>query len=161
MSIAELVAQHLLDVYKGNNWTEVNIADTLKDVTLSEAIIVTEASPNTIAALVHHLAFWNSAMTARLKGTEMKIPEDNGYKTPDLKTEADWQRIKDDNMASAAELADIIGNIDEERLFQPIVPGRSSIYKNVQGTVEHIHYHLGQIVILKKLIRRQLRIDKK
>jgi hypothetical protein len=64
-------------------------------------------------------------------------------------------------MASAAELADIIGNIDEERLFQPIVPGHSSIYKNVQGTVEHIHYHLGQIVILKKLIRRQLRIDKK
>jgi uncharacterized damage-inducible protein DinB len=157
MNTAKLVAQHLLDVYKGNNWTEVNIADTLKDVTLSEAIIVTEASSNTIAALVHHLAFWNRAMTARLKGLEMKIPEDNGYCTPELKTEADWQRIRNDNLASATERAETISNIDKERLFQPIVPGRSSIYKNVQGMVEHIHYHLGQIVILKKLIRRQLR----
>jgi hypothetical protein len=155
MNVAKLVAQHILDVYKGNNWTEVNVNDTLNDVTLSEAITVTDASTNTIAALVHHLAFWNKAMTARLKGIDMEIPSDNGFKTTELKTEADWQKLKENNLISAEELADTVGKIDDERLFQPIVPGRSSIYKNAQGSVEHMHYHLGQIVILKQLIRNR------
>lgn len=153
MKVAGYIAQHILDVYQGGNWAEVNVTDTLKDVTLAEANTVTAASVNTIATLVNHLTFWNRAMTARLNDIDMDIPETNGYDDPRLTTEADWQRLKDEHIKSAHEFADTVRSITEERLHQPIVPGRSSIYKNVQGSVEHIHYHLGQIVLLKKLIR--------
>lgn len=153
MNTSALIAQHLIDVHEGGNWTEVNVIETLKDVTLAEANTVTAASANTIATLVNHLMFWNKAMMARLQDIDMDIPDSNGYDDPQLQTEADWQRLKEEHMTSAHEFADTIRSITEERLHQPIVPGRSSIYKNVQGSVEHIHYHLGQIVILKKLIR--------
>ena len=26
-------------------------------------------------------------------------------------------------------------------------------YENIQGVIEHLHYHLGQIVVVKKIIR--------
>jgi hypothetical protein len=31
----------------------------------------------------------------------------------------------------------------------------ASIDKNLQGTIAHVHYHLGQIVLLKKLVCNQ------
>jgi uncharacterized damage-inducible protein DinB len=151
MEITALIAQHLLAVHTGNNWTDVNLSDTLADVTLDEALSVSAASPNTIAALVHHITYWNRHMIGRMKGVEAAIPAANGF---DLPVNFDWQQLKDDNIVSAHELAAAIREFDATRLEQPIMPGFSTAYKNLQGTVEHVHYHLGQIVIIKKLLRR-------
>ncbi len=153
MKITSLIAQHLLDVHEGNNWTDVNLVDTLSDVTKEEAITVTQASPNTMASLLHHITFWNRLMIERMKGIVVKIDEHNGYDVPHLQTEEDWLREKADNNLSSHELALAIDNFDEQKLLLPLIEGGSSAYKNLQGTVEHVHYHLGQIVILKKLIR--------
>jgi len=50
MNIAELIAEHLLDVYAGQNWTEVNLQFTLADISYEEASQLTPTSANTIAA---------------------------------------------------------------------------------------------------------------
>ena len=156
MNITSLIAQHLIDVHEGNNWTEVDMTTTLKDVTLQEAITRTPASPNTIASLLHHITFWNRVMVQRAQGTAVQINDANGYDHPPLNTEADWQNLKSDNIQSAHELATAIRQFDEAKLLEPILPNYSTAYKNLQGSVEHVHYHLGQIVILKKLIRNTM-----
>lgn len=153
MNIPFQIAQHLLQVTEGDNWTDVNIADTIKDVSVEEATHRTEASPNTIASLLHHLSYWNRVMIQRINGIKPEIPESNGYDVPILKTDQAWGNLKKDHFASAHELADAIRKVDEARLEEPILPEYSSVYKNLQGTVEHVHYHLGQIVIIKKLVR--------
>lgn len=153
MNIQELIAQHLIEVHEGGNWTEVDITTTLQDVTIEEAITRTPASPNTIASLLHHITFWNRVMVQRAKGIAVQVNDANGYDHPPLQTGADWQALKDDNIISAQELAAAIRQFDETKLLQPILPNYSTAYKNFQGSVEHVHYHLGQIVILKKLIR--------
>ena len=155
MKITSLIAQHLIDVHEGKNWTEVSIADVLEDVTVEEAITLTNASPNTIASLVHHITFWNRVMVERIKGANVNIDEHNGYNVPPLLTDNDWLREKVDNNISSHELALAIDSFEEANLTKPLLEGGSSAYKNLQGTVEHVHYHLGQIVILKKLIRSQ------
>ena len=153
MNIKELIAQHILDVHEGDNWTESNIKNALADVTLSEAITKTPASPNTIATLLHHLTYWNKIMVERINGVTSAIPETNGHEMIPLITEVDWEQLKADNSFSAHELASAIRNFDETKLLHPIIPGYSTVYKNLQGSSEHIHYHLGQIIILKNLIR--------
>lgn len=153
MNIQTQIAQHLLQVTEGDNWTDVNIADIIKDISVEEATHRTEASPNTIASLIHHLSYWNRIMIQRINGIKPDIPESNGFDVPHLRTDQDWGNLKADYFASVQELADAILKVDEARLEQPIVEGYSSVYKNLQGTVEHVHYHLGQIVILKKLVR--------
>ena len=152
MNITALIAQHVIDVHEGNNWTEVNIVNTLKDVTVQEATTLTKASPNTIASLLHHISFWNRVMVKRTQGIAVAVNEANGYDVPPL-TEETWLALKEDNLRSAQELADAVKAFDESKLMDPIIPNYSSAYKNLQGAVEHIHYHLGQVVILKKLAK--------
>ena len=156
MKITELIAQHLLDVHEGNNWTEVDIASTLDDITLYEATMHTQASPNTIASLLHHITFWNRVMVQRTQGRVVQVNDANGYDHLPLQTGEDWQHLKDDNIQSARELANAIRQFDETKLLEPILPNYSTAYKNLQGSVEHVYYHLGQIVILKKLIRNTI-----
>jgi hypothetical protein len=157
MLLAATIAQHVLDVHEGNNWTEVNLAHTLHDVTLAEAITQTAASPNTIAALVRHLTFWNRVLARRAQGLATEIGPANGFDGPLLRTEADWLAVRADLWQSAHELAAAIRQVPDTTLTEPILPGYSTTYKNLQGSVEHLHYHLGQLVVLKNLVRSAAR----
>jgi hypothetical protein len=156
MYLPDSIAQHVLDVHAGNNWTEVDLAHTLSDVTLAEATTLTPGSPNTIAALVRHLVFWNQVMARWASGQPTQVLDDNGFAGPDLATEADWHNLQAALWRSAEELAAAIRRVPVEQLAEPILPAYSSTYKNLQGAVEHLHYHLGQLVIIKNLVRSQL-----
>ena len=153
MKITELIAQHLTDVHNGDNWTEVNIEQTLADVSFEEAVVQTAASVNTIAMLLHHISFWNRAVSTRAAGKVPVIKADNGFAMAPIDSEKKWKVLQEDNIRSAAELATAIRLFDEKKLALPILPDHSSAYKNFQGQVEHVHYHLGQIVMIKKMIR--------
>jgi|SRR5205809_625301 len=152
MTITSLIADHIKQVYEGDNWTDVNITDTIKDISCQQAQQKTEASPNTIASLLHHLYFWNGMMLQRLKGYNPAVPAINGYDVAELKNDNDWDELKEQTHQSFIQLADAVKNFPEEKLYELSPTGKSSNYKNFQGIAEHAHYHLGQIVILKKLI---------
>lgn len=153
MNILTQISTHLLDAIEGENWTDVNMMDSLSDVTVREATLKTKASPNTIASLVNHLIYWNRVMIQRINGIRVNIPDINGSDVPNLASEEDWTNLKHELVASAHELSGAIKKVDEGRLSEPILPEHSSTYKSLHGIVEHLHYHLGQIVILKKLIK--------
>ncbi len=143
MKIASLIAQHLIDAHEGNNWTEVSVADVLKDLTLEEAIILTSASPNTIASLLQHITYWNRVMVQRIAGYNVTIDEHNGFDLPYLQTEDDWLQLQLDNNISSHELAVAMVRFDDAKLEEPLVDGGSSAYKNMQGAVEHVLLPFG------------------
>lgn len=153
MNISALIAQHIIDVHEGNNWTEVNLIATLEGISYEEASQVTAASVNTIAGLVQHLTFWNDVMIQRIAGHHVYIPDSNGYDNSPLADAESWQALVESCLASGRRLAATIAGIEVSRLEEPILTGASTAYKSLQGSVEHVHYHLGQIVILKQLIR--------
>jgi hypothetical protein len=50
----------------------------------------------------------------------------------------------------------MIEGFSDERLEEIFLEKRyGSIYRNLHGNMEHMHYHLGQIVLLKKMIREK------
>jgi uncharacterized damage-inducible protein DinB len=154
MKITSQIASHIMEVYEGDNWTDVGIADTIKDLTVEEATTVTPASANTIAAILYHLKFYNEVVFQRLNGVAPEINDANGFDWPGLNNENDWQQFKDAVHASFVQLADAAKNFPEERLNEATPNGGSSYYKNLHGICEHAHYHLGQIVLLRKLVRK-------
>lgn len=153
MKITELISQHIIEIQEGDNWTDVNIKDTLADVDYKEATTETAASRNTIAALVHHLSFYNDVVRQRLSGNIPVIGESNGFDVPVIKNDDDWAKLKAHNVESAGELAAAVRESPEEKIFELTVTGASTHYKMLHGIVEHAHYHLGQIVLIKNLIR--------
>ena len=152
MVITHLIAQHIQEVYEGNNWTDVSIITAIKNLTWQQAQQKTSASPNTIASLLHHLCYWNGIIMQRLKGSNPSIPEINGFNVGELQSENDWQKLKERTHESFIQLASLVKHFPEEKLEETYAEGKSSYYKNFQGIVEHAHYHLGQIVILKNII---------
>jgi len=154
MKITELLAENLLNVLEGGNWTEVSILDVLSDVSYLEANTTTPASQNTIASLVHHLMYWNGVIVQRIQNRNPEIPAVNGYDVEPPTSEKDWQLLVEQVKHSFAELADAIKQFQPERLNEPTNFGQSTFSKNLFGIVEHAYYHLGQIVILKKFVKR-------
>lgn len=155
MEVLKSIAQHLKEVHYGGNWTEVSIADALIDVAFEEANTQTIMSVNTIAMLLHHITYWNRIIVQRANGTVPFINAANGFNVPDINSVNDWEMLKQDNLRSAEELAAVILNFDADKLNTPILPEHDTAYRNFQGSVEHVHYHLGQMVMIKKLVKVQ------
>ncbi len=161
MKLTHFIAQHITEAHEGSNWTEVNIKDTLQDVSYKEAIQFTNASPNSIAMLLYHLTFYNDVVLQRLNGINPVINEANGFDLPPLKDEEEWMQLKEANLKSAHELAEAIENFPEQKLHELTITGSSTYYKNLHGIAEHAHYHLGQIVLLKNIIKKKRQQEKK
>lgn len=157
MSLSKVIAQHILDVTSGGNWTDVNIESVLKDISWKDAIEITNASPNSIASIVHHIWFYNEVIRKRIQGIKTEISIANGFDLQPITNEADWALLRDQTYASAVALASEVERLMDDMLFKPVLPGYSTFYKTLHGLVEHTHYHLGQIVIIKNLILNQKR----
>lgn len=153
MKTTELIARHIIEVFEGGNWSDVNIKDTLRNVNFKEATTVTKASYNTIASLLYHTAFYNEIVRQRLQGINPHIDNSNGFDLPVVQNENDWIQLKQRCFQSSHDLAEAVLKLPEEKLMDLTVTGHSSHYKTLHGVVEHAHYHLGQIVLLKKLIK--------
>ena len=155
MELTTLISTHIKEVYEGNNWTDVNISGAISDLNFKEATAITPASSNTIASLLYHIKFYNEVVMQRLNGIAPEINDANGFDMPALENENDWKKLVDDTHQSFIQLAGAAKNFPEERLSETTPNGASSYYKTLHGIVEHAHYHLGQIIILKHLIRKK------
>lgn len=153
MNITEAIARHVMEVYDGN-WTDINLDDVLADVSWEEATEKVPGFDNTIASLIHHITFYNEIMVERLYGEWPPVGDDNGFNMDPITSEEDWEMLKQRNFESFAVLAGVIRKLKPERLGHPIVQGHDQAYKSLHGVVEHAFYHMGQIVYLKKWIRK-------
>jgi|SRR4051794_39059331 hypothetical protein len=156
MKTTELIAQHIIEVFEGGNWTDVNMKVTLRNVNYKEATTVTKASYNTIGALVYHISFYNDIVLKRLQGINPVITNSNGFDLPLLQNEDDWVKLKERCFQSAHNLAVEVIKFPEEKLGELTVTGHSTHYKTLHGIAEHAHYHLGQIVLLKNLVKNSV-----
>jgi uncharacterized damage-inducible protein DinB len=153
---AGVLADNLHRVYYGNNWTDVCLADTLKDISVQQATQRTGASDNTIAALVNHLCFWNEVILQRMQGKNIPIPEQNGMDVAPLQTEEEWQSLVHKMRRSFDALTEAIRLFPANKLDLLVKDRETTIGFNLHGVTEHAYYHLGQIVLLKKMVNENV-----
>lgn len=127
--------------------------EVLQDVTWEQAIAKPIPSGNSIADLVFHMNFYLNAVHHRLmQGNFGDYKHANSFNCPPLSNEADWQALLQKTWDDAETLAKAVEEMPEEKAWEEIPPSYGNFYRNLHGMVEHNHYHLGQIVILKKLL---------
>ncbi len=153
MKITEALANDLTAIVEGESWSDPDLKNVLADVSFIEAISLTAASPNNIASIVYHLNFYNDILFDRLNGRLTTVNSANGFDMPPLKNEEEWQALKALNMSSAKKLTEFIKTLPDEFLFVKLPGQNNTPYQDIHGVAEHAAYHLGQIVILKKLLR--------
>lgn len=155
MNITALIASHFRAVHFGGNWTSVNIKKVLEDVTREEAITQVYDF-NTIAILVFHINYYVSGVMQVLKGGTLDIKDKYSFECPPIKNQEDWQHLVDKTLTEAEEFAKHIEVLPESALWEDFTdPKYGNYYKNLHGIIEHTHYHLGQIVLIKKILRSE------
>ena len=152
MTIPQQIAKHFRDVHFGGNWTFVNLQDTLKDVSWQQAI--EKAGPfNTIATLHYHINYYVTAITNVLEGGPLDAKDTYSFTHPPIGSAEDWNSQVERAKLAAQKLAGLIEALPENRLQETFADEKyGNYYRNLHGLIEHTHYHLGQIVIIKKMM---------
>lgn len=153
MNPAAQIAKQLRAVFFGGNWTDSNLKDNLADVTWQEAITQVHGF-NTIATLTYHVNYYISGVKQVLEGGTLDIKDKFSFAHPPINSQADWEVLLTNAWAEAEAFASLIEQLPEEQLWADFTDEKyGSYYKNLHGIIEHLHYHLGQIVLIKRLVR--------
>ncbi len=146
------IAKHFREVHFGGNWTSVNLKDNLADVTWQQAIAQVY-SINTIATLVYHMNYYVSAVAKVLQGGPLDAKDKYSFDHPPIHSQEDWEKLLEKTWTDAEIFAGLIERLPESKLEETFVDEKyGNYYRNIHGIIEHIHYHLGQIVLIKKIL---------
>lgn len=149
------IAKHFREIHFGKNWTWSNLKEHLTDVTWQQAITKVH-SFNTIATLVFHTNYYVALVSKVLDGGPLDGSDKFAFAHPPIESEADWQAMLEKSWADAERLACQIEKLPEATLWETFSEEKyGNYYRNLHGIIEHTHYHLGQIVLIKKLVLAQ------
>lgn len=152
MNTPNQIATHLRDVFFGKNWTCSTIKEHLENVTLEQATTQINGL-NTIFTLLHHITYYIPVQINVLEGKPLVACDAESFILPEVKTETEWQNYKNNIFIDVEKLAILIETMPEEKMMQNFEQEKyGSFYRNLAGMIEHTHYHLGQIVTIKKII---------
>jgi uncharacterized damage-inducible protein DinB len=154
MNITAQIARHFREVHFGGNWTSVNLKETLADVTWQQATAKVD-SLNTIAVLVFHINYYVGAVMGVLQGEPLTARDKYSFDLPPIQSEEDWKQLLNRTWQEAEAFASQIEQLPEGILGETFVDEKyGTYYRNLHGIIEHTHYHLGQIVLVKKRLRQ-------
>lgn len=152
MNLANQLAKHLRDVHFGGNWTVSDLKKTLSDVTYEQATTQVDLL-HTIAALTHHMTYYVDVLITVLEENRLTGKDELSWQLPPIESELDWIGMQQQIWDKAEKAALLIEQLPDAQLTKDFIdPKYGTVYRNIAGIVEHLHYHLGQIVLIKKLL---------
>ncbi|MFM7152588.1 MAG: DUF1572 domain-containing protein [Bacteroidota bacterium] len=147
------IASRFREVILNGNWISTNFKAQLEDVTLEEAQTKI-GDLNTIALLTFHIHYYVAGVLNVLEGGPLEIRDRYSFDMKPLQSEAEWDAMRDTLWNDAEKFAQRVGEMPDNQLWSAFADEKyGNFYRNLEGMVEHCYYHLGQVVMLKKLIR--------
>lgn len=152
MILTAQIAKHFREIHFGGNWTSSNLKETLADVTWQQATTQVY-SFNTIATLVFHVNYYVSAVSKVLQGESLNAKDKYSFDHPPILFQEDWDQLLGKTWTDAEKFASLIEQLPEYMLWEDFSDKKyGNYYGNIHGIIEHNHYHLGQIVLIKKIL---------
>ncbi|OHT45111.1 DinB family protein [Flavobacterium tructae] len=152
MSESKRISNLYQSIYNGDPWLEVNLTKTLENVTAAQAYRKINPNLNTIWEITNHLIQWRRNILNRMQG-EAVITPDHNYFVPVLDpSEAAWEQSLQSLAKSQEAWNTFFQDFDDADLAKIYVNNGHTYYEHLHGIIQHDVYHLGQIVILKKLL---------
>ncbi|WP_422104087.1 DinB family protein [Winogradskyella sp.] len=152
MKVTQHIAKNLHQVYFGGNWTASNLMDQLDGVSLEMATKKVN-DLNSILALTYHIHYYLKGTMEVLKGGDLTIRDKYSFDHPQIQNEAEWQAFLENIWEEAKTFIALVENLQDDVLNRYLAEEKyGTYYRNLAGIIEHAHYHLGQIAIIKKMI---------
>ena len=155
MTQAESLADQIEKSIIGPAWYGLSLMEAISDVTAEEASFRLDEGSHSIWQQVWHLNNWIGVCHSRLNGNETPwLPEEQDWPPTRAFSEEDWKKAKVTVFASHKEFVAAARKVPDSKLNEQ-VPGKDySVGFMLQGITQHVAYHTGQIVLLKKHLQR-------
>lgn len=108
---------------------------------------------NTISVLAQHIHYYINGLNIVFKGGPLDIKDKFSFDFPAINSQEEWQTFLTKFWNNTEEFASLVEKMPDEKLDQAFIDEKYGTYKrNIEAMIEHSYYHLGQIVLIKKLL---------
>jgi len=145
--IKKLIGDH----FNGEPWLDVNIVETLKNISAEQAAKKID-NLNSIWQIVNQMILWREVLWKKLNGNTVFVSENNFFEEIENTSENEWKLL----LKRLEHSQKIILNFLSEQIqfdYDNVFQNGHTYYEHLQAILQHDAYHLGQIVLLKKLIQ--------
>ena len=152
MKNTQQLANRFREVLLNGRWVaNTNYKDQLENLPLQLAQTKV-GDLNTIAILAQHVHYYIKGVSNVFKGGALEIKDAYSFNFPPMTSETEWKSFLDNFFKDAEEFATLVEKLPENILKDNFTDKKYGTYqRNIDGMIEHCYYHLGQIVLIKKL----------
>ena len=152
METVSTLTNRLKEVLIDGQWVSgTNFKKEIENMSWQNAITPV-ANLNSVAAIVWHIEYYLNGVTNVLEGGTLDIKDKFSFDTPDFKSQTDWENLKVSFFKTCNTYISLITKLSKDQLNATFVDDKYGDYhRNVNAMIEHCYYHLGQIVLIKKL----------
>lgn len=147
------IAKRFREVILNGTWiANTNYKDQL--ATLNWEVATTKFnSVNTIAVLAQHIHYYVKGILNVFNGGSLDIKDKYSFDFPPIQTQKDWEAFLNQFWNDAEAFAALVEQMPEAKLKEVFVDQKYGTYqRNIEAMIEHSYYHLGQIVLIKKIL---------
>ena len=154
MESSNQIANRFREVYLNGKWiANTNYKELLSELTWNQ-VIHKIGSLNSIAALTYHLNYYLEGILNVFDGGGLEIRDKYSFDLPPIQSQEDWERLSNAMLTNAEKFANHVALLSDEQLESVFVEEKYGTYRrNIEGVIEHSYYHLGQISLIKKMIK--------
>lgn len=148
--------QRIEQMLTGEPWYGLSAAVILDDITARESTIILEHASHNIAEIVKHINSWSDYTLHKIKGNsdfELDININEDWPIVKAVTAVQWDKLKENLFLTHHSIVHLLLLLDDDFLDQQVVGKKFHYDFLINGMCEHFVYHLGQISLLKKMIR--------
>lgn len=148
------IAMRLREVLLNGHWiANTNYKEQILNINWQQAIQKVDGL-NTIAALTYHINYYLAGLLNAFEKGKLEINDKYSFDLPPVNSETDWNKLVTDFLNNAEKFANLIERMDDSIFDQPFVEEKYGSYlRNIEGVIEHSYYHLGQISLIRKMIK--------
>ena len=156
MKATESLADRLREVLTEGKWVSgTNFKKEILDLDWMEATKKID-SLNSIADLTFHINYYIAGVARVLEGGTLDIKDKFSFDLPVVASAHDWKQMVDKFCSDAGRFIKLVEQLPEGKLSETFADEKYGSYqRNIDAMIEHAYYHLGQVVMIKKLIQNQ------
>ncbi len=156
MKTTEYLIHRLKEVLTEGKWvTGTNFKEQIIDMDWKDAVKSIE-NLNSVAKLTFHVHYYIAGVIQVFEGGPLEIRDKYSFDAPPIKSEKDWDDLVRLFCIDAEKFIQLIEEMPEGKLLEKFVDEKYGNYqRNIDVMIEHCYYHLGQILIIKKMINKR------
>lgn len=153
MKKTTIIANRFREIILNGTWVaNTNYKDQLAD--LDWKIATSQLHDlNTIAVLAQHIHYYINGIKNVFLGGTLDIKDKYSFDFAPIQSQNEWEAFLSRFWNDSEEFASLIEKMDDEKLEEVFVQAQYGTYlRNIDAMIEHSYYHLGQIVLIKKML---------